>query len=253
MSVLARRGGRGRKVGIGASGDTTIYADKRAEDELLEYLGRVDGVRVLTEEAGEVGDIEGETLAIVDPLDGSSNFERGVPFYCTSVAIAEGQSLDDISVGVVRNLVTGDAYSAVRGGGARKNGRRIRTSPTKAAASAVAGVDLSRSGALLVSRLGPLIAGLKRQVHFGANALELCFLAEGKTDAFVDIRGRIRVTDFAGGYLIAKEAGAVFTDENGTKLSPPFDLEHRFSFVASAGLPLHKEILNLCGHKNGGW
>ena len=247
VSGLARQGDRGRKVGIGAAGDKTIYADKEAEEELLGYLNRVKGVRILSEEAGDAGDREGRVLAVVDPLDGSSNFEKGIPFYCTSVAIANGKGLDDVVVGVVRDLVNGNSYAAVKGGGARKNGRVIRTSSTRAASSAVVGVDLSRSSAELVERLGPLIAGVKRQVHLGANALELCLLAEGKTDAFVDIRGRIRITDFAGAYLIAKEAGAVFSDEKGDELKPTFDLEHRFSFVASAGDSLHRQILELCG------
>ena len=244
VSGLAKQGDRGRTVGTGASGDTTLYADKVAEDALLGSLKEIDGVRVLSEEAGIVG--EGHVLAIVDPLDGSSNFEKGIPFYCTSVAITEGDQLGDITVGVVRDLVTGDAYSAVRGGGARKNGHAIRTSSVDVASSAVVGVDLSRSGSDLVSRLGPLISGVKRQVHLGANALELCFLAEGRTDAFVDIRGQIRITDFAAAYLVAKEAGAVFSDERGSELKPSFDLEHRFSFVASGGESLHRQILGLC-------
>jgi myo-inositol-1(or 4)-monophosphatase len=250
VSRLAKRGDRGRKVGIGAAGDNTIYADKEAEEELLGYLNRVRGVKILSEEAGEAGDRNGKVLAVVDPLDGSSNFEKGIPFYCTSVAIANGKGLDDLMVGVVRDFVTGDSYAAVKGGGARKNGRAIRTSSTRAASSAVVGVDLSRSSTEMVERLGPLIAGVKRQVHLGANALELCFLAEGKTDAFVDIRGSIRITDFAGAYLIAREAGAVFSDEKGDKLNPTFDLEHRFSFVASAGDSLHGQILGLCGMRN---
>ena len=52
-------------------------------------------------------------------------------------------------------------------------------------------------------------------MHFGANALETCFLAEGRLDGFLDVRGRIRVMDMAAGYLIAKQAGAVFSDETG--------------------------------------
>ena len=83
-------------------------------------------------------------------------------------------------------------------------------------------------------------------MHLGANALELCYLAEGKIDAFVDIRGEIRITDFAAAYLIAAEAGAVITDENGGKLEPDFDLRERFSFVGSANEFIHKEILELC-------
>ncbi|MDE1853729.1 MAG: fructose 1,6-bisphosphatase [Thaumarchaeota archaeon] len=245
VSPLAKREGRGRTVGTGAAGDRTIFADKLAEDELLKAITKIEGVRVLSEEAGAVGD-RGHTLAVVDPLDGSSNFERGIPFYCTSVAIVDGDSIEDVTLGVVRDLVTGDAYVGRRGGGATKNGKRIRTSKTVEPAHAVVGVDLSRSPPGLVSGLAPLVAGVKRQVHLGANALELCYLAEGRVDSFIDLRGRIRITDFAAAYLIAKEAGAEFTGPDGKELKPEFDLKHRFSFVASANATIHKEILELC-------
>ncbi len=246
VSPLATRGGRGRTVGVGAAGDHTIYADKLAETILLQRLGKVGGVRVLSEEAGDAGDEGGWTLAVVDPLDGSSNFERGIPFYCTSVAVAEGGTLDGVVAGVVRDLVTGDAYSATKGGGARKNGRPIKASRRSGAADSVVGIDLSRGPPGLAQGLAPLLAGIKRQVHLGANALELCYLAEGKTDAFVDLRGSMRITDFAAAYLVAAEAGAVVTDGRGGRLSPKFDLAHRFSFVASGNAAMHRQVLGLC-------
>lgn len=246
VSALAKGGDRGRTVGVGAAGDRTIRADKEAEDVLLKALKRI-GVKVLSEEAGAVGEAGAETLAVVDPLDGSSNFERGIPFYCTSVAIVEGDSLDEISLGVVRDLVSGDVYVARRGDGATKNGRPLRTSGVAEPSEAVVGVDLSRTSPAAVAALAELVGGVKRQVHLGANALEVCYLAEGKVDAFVDVRGKIRITDFAAAYLIAAEAGAEITDARGRKLEAKFDLEHRLSFVASANAPLHKEILRLCG------
>ena len=250
VSWLARRGYRGRTVGVGAAGDKTIYADKAAEDILLAAL-KDKGVRILSEEAGFVGDGAAKALAVVDPLDGSSNFSKGVPFYCTAVAIVDGDGADGIAVGVVRDLVTGDAYSATRGGGARKNGRPIRTSETRTLSEAVLGVDLSRGGPDTARLLAPLIAGAKRQLHFGANALELCYTAEGRTDAFVDVRGRIRITDLAAAYLIAAEAGAVISQKDGSKLAPTFDLEHRLSFVASANPALHKQILEVVSRPGG--
>ena len=232
-------------MGTGAAGDRTIFADKLAEDELLKTITRIEGVRVLSEEAGAVGN-RGRTLAVVDPLDGSSNFERGIPFYCTSVAIVEGDSAEGVTLGIIRDLVSGDVYVGRRGGGATKNGKRIRTSKAVEPAYAVVGVDLSRSPPGLVSGLEPLVAGVKRQVHLGANALELCYLAEGRVDSFVDLRGRIRITDFAAAYLIAKEAGAEITGSDGKELKLEFDLKHRFSFVASANATFHKKILELC-------
>ena len=247
VNSIAVDGRRGEGVGVGASGDSTILADKRAEDEILSTLERVGGVRVLSEEAGGVGERRARTLAVVDPLDGSSNYEIGIPFYCTSVAIVDGESLEGVALGVVRDLVSGDVYVGKRGKGATKNGRPIRTSGRTSLSEAVVGIDVSRSPADVAMKLAPLMSSVKRQVHFGANALELCFLADGRVDAFVDIRGKIRITDFAAAYLIAKEAGATFTDEGGVPVRPSFDLRHRFSFVGSASISLHKEILSMVG------
>lgn len=245
VASIASEGRRRERVGVGASGDKTLLADKEAEDEILSALDRAGGVKVLSEEAGSRGDSRARTLAVVDPLDGSSNYEIGIPFYCSSVAIVEGESLDSMLLGVVRDLVSGDVFVGRRGNGSTKNGKPIRTSRTSKLASSVVGIDISRGSADSVKRLAPLVSRVKRQVHFGANALELCYLADGRIDSFVDIRGRIRITDFAAAYLIAKEAGAVFTDADGEALSPAFDLKDRFGFVGSANEALHKEILQV--------
>jgi myo-inositol-1(or 4)-monophosphatase len=246
VAAIALSEDRGKFLGVGASGDRTLVADKIAEDELVRALLSLGDMKILSEEAGERGDPRANSLAIIDPLDGSSNFMRGIPFYCTSVAVVEGGSLKNASFGMVRNLVNGDVYSAERGKGARKNGKRIRTSVETKAAKAVVDIDLSRSKPEMVGDLSNLISAAKRQVHFGANALELCLLAEGRIDSFVDLRGKMRVTDFAAAYLIAKEAGAVVTDGNGKALDPELSLEARFSYVASANKKLQKEVLGLC-------
>ncbi len=232
-------------IGVGASGDKTLKADKAAEDVLLGALRKRGEVRILSEEAGAVGMEDAKTLAVVDPLDGSSNFERGIPFYCTSVALVDGNGVDGISVGVIRDLVSGDVFSAVRGEGAAKNGHPIKTSRVTDVWGAVVGIDVSRATPALAESLAPLLTGAKRQVHFGANALELCYLADGRLDAFVDTRGLIRITDFAAAYLIASEAGARFSGPGGSPLKAEFDLRHKLSFIASANEALHKEILNL--------
>jgi myo-inositol-1(or 4)-monophosphatase len=252
ISTLAERDERGKSVGIGASGDRTLLADKVAEDELMKALLGVSGTRVLSEEAGFRGDPDGDTLAVVDPLDGSSNFARGIPFYCTSVAVVEGNSLEDIRVGVVRDLVTGDVYHAVRGKGTKKNGVQVRASRVTDVSRAVLGIDISRGSSELIARLSPLISAAGRQVHFGANALELSQVSDGTIDAFVDIRGSIRITDLAAAYLVAGESGAEVSDASGDELRGVFDLTHRLCFLASANAHLHKEILRLCGETGPG-
>jgi myo-inositol-1(or 4)-monophosphatase len=245
VEELGRGGRRGRVVGIGASGDKTLLADKKAEEELIRALDKVDGIRLLSEEAGDKGDPGSRVVAVLDPLDGSANFERGIPFYCTSVAVVEGNSLKGVSFGMVRNLVNGDLYLARRGKGATKNGRRLRNQKPVSLSDSVVDIDMSRGAPQLVARLGPLVSAVRRQVHYGANALELCMLADGRIDAFVDLRGKMRVTDFAASYLIAREAGAIITDGEGGELDPKVSLDEKFSFVAAVNEDLHREILEL--------
>jgi len=234
---------RDRVVGTGASGDETLLADREAELELVDSLSSVEGLRIVSEEMGESGPKAAKLTAIIDPIDGSSNFSRGIPFYCTSVCIVAGISLRDSRYALVRDLVGGDVYYAERGKGASKNGVRIRGSPVSDLSEAVAGVDLSRAAPAVVRGLTSVIPNLKRHIHLGANALELCFVADGLLDASLDIRGMARVTDFAAGYLIATEAGAKVTSEAGRSIEPRLDMKSRFSYVAAGNAKLHNLIM----------
>jgi myo-inositol-1(or 4)-monophosphatase len=236
---------RGRVVGIGASGDSTLVVDRDAEREILESLSGVPRLRVISEEKGDSGGRDTEYTAIVDPIDGSSNFGRAIPFYCVSIGITKGRQLSDAAYAIVRNLVNGDTYYAERGIGSSKNGKPIRTSSETNIGDAVVGIDISRAEERTIRDLAPLVSRVKRQVHFGANALELCLMAEGKTDAFVDTRGKMRIVDTAAAYLISKEAGAVFSEPSGSVLQPALELGERFGFVASANATIHGEILAL--------
>ena len=96
-------------------------------------------------------------------------------------------------------------------------------------------------------RLVPLVVSVKGQLHFGANALELCLLAEGKVDLFVDLRGRMRVTDLAGGRVIAQEAGATLTTGRGRELDAALNLEERLDVLAAANAGLHARLLARLG------
>jgi myo-inositol-1(or 4)-monophosphatase len=245
VEASLRSGKATRLIGVGAAGDRTMRADKAAEKAILSSLSKAGGMRFLSEEAGEVGPRSAGWLAVVDPLDGSSNFSRGIGFYCTSIALADGPSLSDVRYGMIRNLAGMGSYFASRGGGAFSGEERTVPSKTDSLSEAVVIVDTSRSGEGAVVRLEPLIAATQRQIHFGAAALEACMLAEGKVDAYIDIRGRMRVTDFASAYLILKESGAIVTAPDGSDLDPKLNLAERFGFVAASSRSLHSKILEL--------
>lgn len=245
VEEVAAHGESTMVVGKGAAGDKTLLADSKAEGILIGALQSLRGMRILSEEAGWRGEGREGRTAVVDPLDGSDNFSRGIPFYCTSVAIAEGSRLSQVTLGLVRNLVTGDVYVAEAGKGATKNGAKIRSSAQTELSLAVAGVDLSGIDRPLAERVVPLASSLRRQMHLGANALEICLAAEGVLDAFLDLRRRIRVTDVAAACLIAKEAGAVVTDDLGEPLDPILSFDSKFAVVVSGNAGLHAKALAL--------
>ncbi|MDG6925631.1 MAG: hypothetical protein JRN09_03665 [Nitrososphaerota archaeon] len=231
------------EVGEGAGGDTTMRVDKEAEEEIIEVVGQKGDVRLVAEEKGESGPKDARWTVVIDPIDGSSNFSRQIPFYCTSIAVLEGDTLDDASHAIVRNLVSGDVYYAEAAGYATKNGSEIHSSRVTELREAMVGVDLSKTSLAIVESLNPLISSVRRQLHFGANALETCFLAEGKIDGFADVRGKIRVMDMAAAYLIGRQAGAVFSDREGRPVKPTISVKERFSIVGAGNKTLHGKMV----------
>jgi myo-inositol-1(or 4)-monophosphatase len=232
--------------GQGAGGDVTMKVDADAEKSIMDVVsGQVSDVRFVTEEAGVVGPPGATWTVIIDPIDGSANYARGLPFYCTSVAVLDGPTLEDAKYGMVRNLISEETYFAEKGRGAERDGTPIKTSKAKNLKDSCVGIDMSKAPRATVERLVPLIAAVRKPAHFGANALEQAFLADGKVDAFVDIRERMRVVDFAAGYLISKEAGAVMSDPQGKPVNTKVSLEEKFNVVASCNATLQEKILNI--------
>jgi myo-inositol-1(or 4)-monophosphatase len=205
----------------------------------------VSDVRFVTEEAGVVGPNGATWTVIIDPIDGSANYARGLPFYCTSIAVLEGPSLEDVKYGLVRNLISEETYFAEKGRGAERDGKPVRTSKARKIKDSCVGIDMSKASRATVERLVPLLAAVRKPAHFGANALEQAFLADGKVDAFVDIRDRMRVVDFAAGYLIAMEGGAVLSDGEGRPVNTRVSLEEKFNVVASCNATLQERILKI--------
>jgi myo-inositol-1(or 4)-monophosphatase len=231
------------RLGEGAGGDTTMRVDMEAENEIIQVVRQKGDVRLIAEENGESGPKDARWTVIIDPIDGSSNFERQIPFYCTSIAVIEGKSLDDATHALVRNLISGDTYYAEAAGYATRNGLEIKSSQTEELRDAIVGVDVSHTSLEHVSSLNELVSSVKRQVHFGANALEACFLADGKIDGFVDLRGRIRVMDMAAAYLIGRQAGAVFSDRDGNRVNPAISVKERFSILGAGNRILQGKMI----------
>ncbi|MEM4701229.1 MAG: inositol monophosphatase family protein [Candidatus Bathyarchaeia archaeon] len=236
-------------LGVGAGGDPIKQIDLTAEKAIMEtLLGKGLSFTLISEESGikRYGSEPDQAYITVDPIDGSTNLTRGIPFYATSIAVSTNPKLQAVHTALVADLFHDVTYTAVKGMGAKRNNQEIRPSKEVDLAEAVIGVDLNTYKVREIApRITSLIERTKHIRHLGANALELCYVADGTIDAFIDIRGKLRATDTAAAWLIIKEAGATITTPEGKPLNAKLDPTEKLSFVASANRKIHKIILNL--------
>ncbi len=236
-------------LGMGAGGDAMKPVDLAAEKAIVDTLMH-HGVSftLVSEESGvkKFGDSPEECFVTADPVDGTTNLMRGLPFYASSIAVSNKPKLADVYAGMVVDLFHDVAYTAFRGKGAFRNGTRIETSKTTGLDEAVMGLDLNTYKVKQIApKVTDLIEKTKHIRHFGANALELCYVAEGLTDAFVDLRGKLRTTDVAAGFLIVREAGGLVTTPDNQPLKVQLDPKQTVSFIASGNMEIHKKIVGL--------
>jgi myo-inositol-1(or 4)-monophosphatase len=235
-------------LGIGAGGDAMKPVDLAAEEAIVETLKRnAVSFTLISEESGvkKFGAKSSEYFVTVDPIDGSTNFMRGLPFYCCSIAVSRKPMLFDVFTGLVADLVHDITYTAFEGKGAYRNGKKMETSKTTSLEEAVIGLDLNgNKSKIVLPKLSNLISKTKHIRHFGANALELCYVANGITDAFVDIREKLRTTDAAAGFLILKEAGGIVTTAENKEFDVELDPKQTLSFIASGNKEIHKKIIS---------
>jgi myo-inositol-1(or 4)-monophosphatase len=236
-------------LGTGAGGDPIKAVDLAAEKAIVEVLQQ-HGVSftLISEESGvkEFGDNPAEYYVTVDPIDGTNNLVRRIPFYATSIAISTKPALSTIYAALVTDLARDTTYTALEGRGAHRDGERISSSKLASLDEAMIGLDLNSYKAKEIApRLTVLIQKTKHIRHFGANALELCYVADGTTEAFIDIRGKLRTTDMAAASLIVKEARGTLTTPAGGALDVKLDPKQMVTFIASGNPQIHKSILSL--------
>jgi myo-inositol-1(or 4)-monophosphatase len=188
-------------------GSLCTEADLAAQDALTQRLQTIHNVPVLGEEMSDVqqqeiwGDGKQE-LWCIDPIDGTTNFVHGLPYFAVSVAlIREGRSV----LGVVYDPVAKEVFAAERGRGAFINGAKMQKRIVATELSgALANVDMKRLGGKLSSALA-IHPPYASQRNFGASTLDWCYTAAGRYDAY--LHGGQKLWDYAAGSLLLQEAG----------------------------------------------
>jgi myo-inositol-1(or 4)-monophosphatase len=199
------------------SNDYVTEVDRNAEREVIYHLKKAyPDHAFLGEESGLTGNAKSEYRWIIDPLDGTTNFTRGIPHYCVSIACEyRGQ----IEHAVVLDPIRREEFTASRGRGAQLNGRRIRVSERKSLDGALVATGIpfkSRCEAHIPAYMRSLQAVVEQTAgarRAGSAALDLAYVAAGRFEAYWEMA--LAPWDLAAGTLLVREAGGLASDFNG--------------------------------------
>ena len=258
----------GEKVKIGADGTPTSYIDIVAEDTLINILKNAPVLSyIVSEEVGELklgkgtkrsinlteellrGDVSAEErpkfIFLIDPIDGTSNAIKEIPAYGISVAVAkvpEGRlaTLEDVELGFISNFGNGNFFEAEKGKGCWLNNEKVHPSDEVNISKMTLG-GFTKSGTSSASKL---VDNARRMRVLGSVVLELSYVASGRYDAFLDLRGS-RIIDIAASKLIVEESGAVITNKHGEKLTNKLSIYEKSVVVAANNEILHKQLINI--------
>jgi len=211
-SANERRAGFEKKS---SSSDYVTSLDRHIELETVQFIRKSRANDSILGEEGAAKSGTSGIRWIIDPIDGTSNFLYGIPYFSISIGIeVEG----DVVAGVVADLSSNDIFDAVKGHGSRCNNEIIRVNDNDSLQSAIVTTGFSYSperrkvqGGMLQHIL-PRIGDIRR---FGSAALDLCWLAAGRADAFYE--EGLNLWDYAAGSLIVSEAGGTVRTMNLTK------------------------------------
>jgi myo-inositol-1(or 4)-monophosphatase len=169
---------------------------------------------------------------VVDPIDGSLNAKRGIPFFSLSIAVAEGETMGDVVFGFVHDFGSREEWTARRGEGAWLNGEPLGAERPK---DEVEILSFEATRTSLVARDAPKVAELAHRLRImGSLALSLCHLAAGRVDAVCSLKPA-RSVDIAAAQLLCRELGLAVDlfDVEDAFASAPLDLEQRSRVVAA--------------------
>jgi myo-inositol-1(or 4)-monophosphatase len=221
---------------LGVGGDDTTVIDQSAEDAVVARLELLDAdFMLVSEELGERAFGNGGAMrVVVDPIDGSVNAKRGIPFFSFSLAVASGATMGDVDFGYVYDFGSGEEWTAERGSGAFLDGERLGALRPKETVEILSFEGTTTPA--IADRIGAMVGVAGRVRVMGSLALSLCHLAAGRVDGVVSLKAA-RSVDIAAAQLLVLECGlAIELFEDSPFSEAPLDLGAR-SRLAAAGSP----------------
>lgn len=236
LSDLPTRAEREPVLRLGEGGDDTTAIDQAAEDAIVARLAATNADFVLVSE--ELGEREfgsgGPTRIVADPIDGSVNAKRGIPFFSLSIAVADGPAMGDVGFAYVYDFGSGEEWTAERGGGAYLDGVRLGAQLPKERIEILSFEGTTTSA--IAESMDAILDVAGRVRIMGSLALSLCHLAAGRVDGVVSLKPA-RAVDIAAAQLLVRECGlAIDLFEDPPFAAAPLDLGAR-SRVAAARSP----------------
>lgn len=234
--VLNYYSSRDKLVEFKGQANLVTVADKKSEELIIGgILSRYPSHSILAEESG-ITQPGASVQWIIDPLDGTTNFAHGYPFYCVSIAVEEN---GEVVCGAVYDPVRDEMYSAGRGSGAYCNGDRLHVSHVGPLSQAllITGFPYNFRERLqtVIRQFEKFLVASQAVRRGGAAALDLCYVASGRLDGFWELY--LQPWDTAAGRIILEEAGGKITDFKGT----PFSIYMK-EILASNGR-IHDEMM----------
>jgi myo-inositol-1(or 4)-monophosphatase len=220
---------------VGAGGDRTLTIDRLCEDAVFDQLDALHreghDFTAVSEERGSVtfGDGDSPLRVIIDPIDGSLNARRTIPLHSLSVAVADGDSMEDVTFGYVYEFGASEEFVASIDGDALLDGRPLEV----ATGEGLEVIALEATKPERVLKAAELLQGRTYRIRVpGSIAVALCYVAAGRYDGMITTRNA-RSVDAAAGQLIARCAGAALEFAGGGLADAPLDLGARYDVAAA--------------------
>jgi myo-inositol-1(or 4)-monophosphatase len=242
LADLPTRHEREPVLRAGKGGDDTTAIDAAAEGAAVARLqGLGESFVLVSEELGErVFGNGGPVRVVLDPIDGSVNAKRGIPFFSLSIAVADGPTMDDVRFGYVYDFGSREEWTAERDRGFWLDGATLGDVRPK---GRVEILDFEGTTTAFIAEKAPGMVGLAERLRvMGSLALSLCHLAAGRVDAVCSLKPA-RAVDIAASQLLVREAGlAIELFEAPPFGAAPLDLVPRSRVVAAASPELCSEL-----------